>query len=118
MIIDKPGIVTDRILLLGRKESCVYLFKGTGEYVMLGGGMTYIIPDVIKQIKAYKIEEKKIKRIIIFHSHFDHCGIVSYFKKRWPWVSITASARAKELFDIAEKNVKERYETYKRIAGV
>lgn len=97
MIIDKPGIVTDRILLLGRKESCVYLFKGEGEYVLLGGGMTYIIPDVIRQIKAFKIEENKIKRIIILHSHFDHCGMVPFFKKRWPWVKVTASARAKEL---------------------
>jgi glyoxylase-like metal-dependent hydrolase (beta-lactamase superfamily II) len=102
MIIEKPGFVTDRILFLGRKESCVYLLKGSEEFALLGGGLTYIVPDIIKQLKRFKIEEKKIKRIIILHSHFDHCGIVPIFKRRWPWVSITASQRAKELLDKPE----------------
>jgi glyoxylase-like metal-dependent hydrolase (beta-lactamase superfamily II) len=102
MIIEKPGFVTDRILFLGRKESCVYLLKGAKEYSLLGGGLTYIVPDIIKQLKSFNIEEKKIKRIIILHSHFDHCGIVPYFRKRWPWISIKASARAKELLDKPE----------------
>ena len=99
MIIEEPGFVTDRILFLGRKESCVYLLKGAEEFALLGGGLAYIVPDIIKQLKSFNIEEKKIKRIIILHSHFDHCGIVSFFKRRWPWVSITASARAKELLN-------------------
>jgi 2-aminobenzoylacetyl-CoA thioesterase len=102
MIIEKPGFVTDRILFLGRKESCVYLLKGSEEFALLGGGLTYIVPDIIQQLKRFKIEEKKIKRIIILHSHFDHCGIVPFFKRRWPWVSITASQRAKELLDKPE----------------
>lgn len=102
MIIEKPGFVTDRILFLGRKESCVYLLIGSEEFALLGGGLTYIVPDIIKQMKRVKIEEKKIKRIIILHSHFDHCGIVPFFKRRWPWASITASQRAKELLDKPE----------------
>ncbi|MEJ2656963.1 MAG: MBL fold metallo-hydrolase [Desulfobacterales bacterium] len=97
MIIETPGFVTNRILLLGRKESCVYLLNGKSEYVLVGGGLAYIVPDVIKQLRDFNIEEKKIKRIIILHSHFDHCGIVPFFKKRYPWLTITASERAKEL---------------------
>ncbi len=99
MIIDHPGNVTERILLLGEKTSCVYLLKGKGEYAILGGGMTYIVPDVIRQLQEFNIEEKKIKQMVILHSHFDHCGIVPFFKRRWPWIKITASARAKELLD-------------------
>jgi 2-aminobenzoylacetyl-CoA thioesterase len=97
MIKEKPGFVTDRILLLGRKESCVYLLKGRREYAILGGGMAYIVPDVTHQLKKFSIDEKKINRIVILHSHFDHCGIVPFFKKRWPWVKISSSPRAKEL---------------------
>jgi len=37
---------------------------------------------------------------------------------RYASLARTFPDRAKELFDIAEKDVKERYETYKRIAGV
>ena len=97
MIIEEPGYVTDRILLLGRRESSVYLLKGENEYTVLGGGMTYIVPDLIRQLDEYRIDESLIKRIIILHSHFDHCGIVPFFKKRWPQVKVTASVRAKEL---------------------
>ena len=37
---------------------------------------------------------------------------------RYASLARTFPDRAKELFDIAEKDVKERYETYKRMAGV
>jgi glyoxylase-like metal-dependent hydrolase (beta-lactamase superfamily II) len=97
VIIDRPGKVTDRILLLGRKESCVYLLKGEEEYTLLGGGTAYIVPEVVEQLKEFSIAEQKIKRIVILHSHFDHCGIVPFFKKRWPWAKVTASSRAKDL---------------------
>lgn len=113
MVIEKPGWVTHRILMLGRKESSVYILKGEGEYALLGGGMTYIIPDVIKQLKDFNVDEKKIRRIVIHHSHFDHCGIVPFFKKRWPWIKITASARAKELLD--RSDVVERIEFLNRM---
>lgn len=97
MVIDLPGNVTDKIVLLGRRESCVYLLKGQNEYALLGGGMVTIVPDVLEQIEAFKIDENKIRRMIILHSHFDHCGIIPFFKKRWPWATVTASARAGEL---------------------
>lgn len=97
MVVDQPGKVTDRILLLGRKESCVYLLKGEGEYALLGGGMTYVIPEVVEQLNAFEIDEKRITRIIILHSHFDHCGMVPFLKRRWPWAAVTGSHRAKEL---------------------
>jgi len=97
MRIDQPGWVTDRILLLGRKESCVYLLKGNDEYVLLGGGMVHIVPDLLNQMNEFGISEDKIKKIFILHSHFDHCGIVPFFKKRWPWATVTASEKAKSL---------------------
>ncbi len=106
MVIDTPGKVTDRILLLGKKESCVYLLKGKEEYALLGGGMSYMFSDVVEQLKHFAIKEQKIKRILIHHAHFDHCGIVPFLKKRWPWAKITASARAKAL--LSDPGVIER----------
>lgn len=108
MIIEEPGYITERILLLGRRESCIYLLKGKNEYAILGGGMAYIVPDVIRQLGEYEIDESSIKRIIILHSHFDHCGIVPFFKKLWPHAKVTASARAKEL--LATKKVIDNIE--------
>lgn len=97
MRIEEPGKVSDRITLLGRNESCVYLVDGRDEYAILGGGMTYILPDVIAQIKAADIEVEKIRRLVLHHSHFDHVGIAPFLKKQWPWIEITASVRAEEL---------------------
>ena len=97
MIIQEPGRVTERITLLGRKESCIYLLDGGSEYAMLGGGMTYVIPDVLSQLANLDIDARKISRIIILHAHIDHVGIVSFFKRRWPWLTITASQRAREI---------------------
>ncbi len=95
MIISHSGVVTDRILLLGREEASVYVVGSKNEYVLVGGGMVHIVPEVLEQLKRYEINEKNIKRIIFLHAHFDHCGTVTYLKKRWPWVVVTASERAK-----------------------
>lgn len=97
MRIEQPGKVNDRITLLGRNESCVYLVDGRDEYAILGGGMTYIVPDVMAQIKAADIEVEKIRRLVVHHSHFDHVGIAPFLKQQWPWIKITASVRAEEL---------------------
>ena len=95
MRIVEPGPVTDRILLLGREESSVYLVRDGNEAALVGGGMAAIIPDVLAQLAEYQVDEHTIRRIIILHTHFDHLGIVPYFKKRWPWARITASVRGK-----------------------
>ncbi len=92
----RPGWITDRILLLGREESNVYLLKGE-ECSIIGGGMLYIVPDVLEQLDRFGIEESSVTHLLILHSHFDHCAIVPFLQKRWPHLRVAASARAKEL---------------------
>jgi glyoxylase-like metal-dependent hydrolase (beta-lactamase superfamily II) len=99
MIITQPGRVSKRIQLLGRYESCVYLLQGREESWLLGGGMAYIVPELLEQIETFGIDERRISRICILHAHFDHCGAVPFLKKRWPWATVVASTRAKELID-------------------
>ena len=97
MVFDRPGKVTERIWLVGRRESCAYLVGGGDEYALLGGAMAYVAPDVLDQAKKFGIDEKKIRRIVILHSHFDHCGMVPFLKRRWPWATVTASERGRDL---------------------
>jgi glyoxylase-like metal-dependent hydrolase (beta-lactamase superfamily II) len=113
MVITQPGKVTDTITFLGRFESCVYLVDGGGESVLMGGGMAYIVPDLLRQLEDFGIDERRISRICILHAHFDHCGAVPFLKKRWPWATVTASVRAAQLLakpqivqSIAEMNQK------------
>ncbi|MBN2123905.1 MAG: MBL fold metallo-hydrolase [Deltaproteobacteria bacterium] len=97
MVITDPGKVTERVTLLGSLESCVYLVDGGEESVLLGGGLSYIVPGLLRQIGNFNIDEKKISRMVILHAHFDHCGVIPFFKKRWPWAKVVASRRAAEL---------------------
>lgn len=97
MRVDQPGPVTPRITLLGRNESCVYLIDGGHEYALLGGGMTYIVPDILSQVDDLGIDPKRIRHLVIHHAHFDHVGIVPRIKAVWPWIRVIASHRAKAL---------------------
>lgn len=97
MVFDTPGKITDHIWLVGKKESCAYLVGGDSEYVLLGGAMAYVVPDVLAQFETFGVDEHKIRRIVILHSHFDHCGMVPFLKRRWPWATVTASQKSQEL---------------------
>lgn len=97
MIITQPGKITDRITLLGRFESCLYLVEDQGQSVVLGGGMAHIVPELLEQLAKFRIDERRISHIVILHAHFDHCGAVPILKKRWPWARVVASRRAGEL---------------------
>jgi hypothetical protein len=56
MKIKEPGKVTDRITLLGRRESNVYLLDGGTEAAIIGGGMVYIVPEVLEQIREMAVD--------------------------------------------------------------
>ena len=96
MRITKAGWITDRVLFMGREESNVYLLKGD-EHTIVGGGMISIVPDILEQLTTFGIDESRITRLLILHTHFDHCGIVPFFARRWPQLKVVASARGKEL---------------------
>jgi glyoxylase-like metal-dependent hydrolase (beta-lactamase superfamily II) len=97
MRIRKPGKVRDGIWFLGREESGVYLLEGKNGSMIVSGGMSYIVPDLLQQFKQFDIDEKRIKYILILHSHFDHVGIVPFFKRRHPEMEVYASERAWEI---------------------
>lgn len=100
MRIRMPGKVTDRLWLLGREESAVYLLEGDSCTMMISGGLSYIIPEVLRQIRNFGIAEEKIQKILILHSHFDHVGVVPFFQRRIPEVEVLASARAGEILSL------------------
>jgi glyoxylase-like metal-dependent hydrolase (beta-lactamase superfamily II) len=100
MRIRKPGRVCERIWFLGREESGVYLLEGRECSMVVSGGMSYILSDLLQQIKAFDINENRIKKLLILHSHFDHVGIVPFFKRRHPEIEVYASERAWEILQM------------------
>jgi glyoxylase-like metal-dependent hydrolase (beta-lactamase superfamily II) len=102
MIIQTPGPVSERIWLLGRPESCVYFVDGGDQCALLGGGLTYIIPNLLHQISELGLDQSLIRRLVIHHSHFDHVGLIPFLQKRLPQALVTASIRARELLSRRE----------------
>jgi glyoxylase-like metal-dependent hydrolase (beta-lactamase superfamily II) len=92
--IREAGKVCDNLWYLGKEVSGVYLLEGLYESMIVSGGMSFIVPDLLRQIKAFGIDETRIRKLLILHAHFDHVGIVPYFKRLNPELEIYASARA------------------------
>jgi glyoxylase-like metal-dependent hydrolase (beta-lactamase superfamily II) len=92
-----PQTIHPRIEYLGRQEMNVYLLKGE-EYLIIEGGMSYIVPDMLRQFQERGIDLDRITRLLILHSHFDHCGIGPFFKRKLPGLKIMGSRRSQELY--------------------
>lgn len=84
--------------MLGTEESCFYVVEGEKESIIINGGLSYVMPDLIHQFDRFGIDESRIKGILVLHAHFDHMGIVPFFKRRRPELRIYGSARAREVF--------------------
>lgn len=115
MRIRKPGKVRDRLWFLGREESGIYLLEGEDGSMIISGGMSYIVPDLLRQFEEFGIEEEKITKLLILHSHFDHVGIVPFFKRRHPAMEVLASERAWEILQM-EKAIKTINEFSRNVA--
>jgi len=94
MRIREAGKITDNLWYLGRMESGVYVLEGRDNSIIINGGISFILPDVLTQMKEFGIDVDKIKKLLILHSHFDHVGIVPYFKRNYPEIEVFASAPA------------------------
>ncbi|NVM24711.1 MAG: MBL fold metallo-hydrolase [Desulfobacterales bacterium] len=97
MRIRQPGKVRDKLWFLGREESCVYMLEGGTDSMIVSGGMSYLVPELLRQFDTFGINETRITKLLILHAHFDHVGIVPFFKRRHPDLEICASGRAWEI---------------------
>jgi 2-aminobenzoylacetyl-CoA thioesterase len=100
MRVRKPGKVTDRIWFLGREESCVYLVEGDDSSMLVSGGTSYIIEDMLDQMSRFGLDLRRVTKCLILHAHFDHIGVIPYFKRKKPETEILASARGWEILNM------------------
>jgi len=113
--IRKPGRVKEGIWFLGREETGVYLLEGRQESMIISGGMSYIVPDLLQQMADFNIDEKRITKLLILHSHFDHIGIVPFLKRRLFQMAVYASERAWEILTM-EKAIRTNNECSRTVA--
>jgi len=113
MRIRTPGKIHDQLWFLGQEGSCVYMLEGRNGSMLINGGMNCIVGDILDQFVRFGIDETRIRHLLILHSHFDHVGIVPFFKRRHPEMVIHASQRSLEVLRkpkaIAAINEASRY---------
>ncbi len=68
--------------------------------MIVSGGMSYIVPDLLRQLEEFGMDESRMRKFLILHSHFDHVGIVPFFKRRLPAMEVYASQRAWEVLQM------------------
>jgi len=90
----RAGKVADGIWYLGREESGLYLLEGSRESMIVSGGMVYLLPEVVRQISSFGIDGRRVSKILILHAHFDHLGVIPWWKRTFPDVEVLASSRA------------------------
>jgi glyoxylase-like metal-dependent hydrolase (beta-lactamase superfamily II) len=97
MRVKQPGQIFEGLWMLGTPESSVYLVEGADSFALVNAGLSHALPDYLEQLRSWGIEAEKIKHLVILHSHFDHVGMAPYLKRKFPFITLYASARAWEL---------------------
>ncbi len=100
---------------LGRKETGVYWLEGNDSAFIISGGMSYIAPDVVQQIKEFQLDEDKLKGLLILHAHFDHVGIIPFLKRLYPQMTVYGSERAWQI--LASAKAVETINQFSRIVS-
>lgn len=86
------GKVAENLWYLGREESGVYWLEGRDGSILINGGLAHILPDVRRQMQDFGLDPAKLTKILILHSHFDHIGVIPWFKRNWPAIEVCGSA--------------------------
>ena len=114
----KPGRIRDNLWFLGWQDSSVYLLNGENGSILINGGVSALVPDLLDQFDSFGIDASRITAILSLHSHFDHVGILPYLKRRFPQITIYASPRACQVLQkpkaIAAINAANQYVTAAR----
>ena len=93
-----PGKIFDGLWYLGFPETGVYLLENHDEYMIISGGMSYIRSYGDATIEGIRSQRGSHQEsVLILHAHFDHIGIVPYFRRTHPGIKVYASERAFEI---------------------
>jgi glyoxylase-like metal-dependent hydrolase (beta-lactamase superfamily II) len=61
--------------------------------MLINAGTVYLVPFLLRQFREFGIDEARITRLLMLHSHYDHVGTAPFFKRKNEKLELYASAR-------------------------
>ncbi|MBU1195172.1 MAG: MBL fold metallo-hydrolase [Proteobacteria bacterium] len=95
MIIQNTGKAGDKMYVVGSSATPVYLLDGP-KPILFDAGLTAFTLQYEAGIKEI-LKTREPSYLFLTHSHFDHIGAASYFKKLWPELKIAGSEKCGEI---------------------
>ena len=74
MLINQTGRIAEHLDLLGDAATPFYLVRGGEKWALVDAAVAPMVPELVKQLKAYPEAGQRLGYFLITHSHFDHVG--------------------------------------------
>jgi len=98
MLLTKPGRISEHLDLLGDAATPFYLVRGEESWALVDAAIAPMVPELVKQLKAYPEARLRLHYFLITHSHFDHVGGLSALRRIFPEAEVVASSGTREIF--------------------
>lgn len=95
MIYSEPGRIDEDFYVLGPMGLPIYLLDGQ-KPAIFDAGMAFLGPTYTDAIQK-SLSNERPAYCMLTHSHFDHCGSVSFFKRQFPELTVVASKAAQTI---------------------
>jgi glyoxylase-like metal-dependent hydrolase (beta-lactamase superfamily II) len=91
-----PYQLTENIYVLGNPYFFTYLVKDK-PCALLDLNISGAVPLILQQLHELGVSPSEIGYLAILHAHFDHVGLIPYFKQISPGVKVVGSVKASEV---------------------
>ncbi|WP_394836396.1 MBL fold metallo-hydrolase [Pendulispora rubella] len=92
------GCVDEDLIVLGTIKNPVFLTGSGDDWALIEGGLTRHAPLVLRQLQDVLGDTRRIRRWLVTHSHYDHCGLLGQLYPYMPWVTVYASPETAKAF--------------------
>ncbi len=97
MLISQRGKITERIYLSFAGFLPGFIIMGK-KYALVDTGVPATAPALYQSLKEALKEVERLEYILLTHSHYDHCGGLSYLRRKMPGIKVIASRRTADIF--------------------
>ena len=99
MKIYAEGRIDADLIALGARLSPVYLFQGSKQSAIFDAGTSMMGPVYKKSVMQVLGDAKRLNYLFLTHSHWDHCGAMTYLNRAMPEMMICGHSSIQELMN-------------------